>query len=226
MFTFVFTSSLDPKPPGNVELCRGSLWSREVPRDGPRSCRKKPRDRASAHFVHVSIDDGVSTHHPQSRSFLLLLWGEVVRCRAPDAGEEEEAEDVRAVAQRPRCESGFERLVDRGHVGRRRGLSCIISILHYSRLERRMKARRREYIERALKRWFSNSIQRHYWMQTSCRRPKDARKGKGKRKKRNDDDESSRERTSGSSSSLLSTNENGRRRSPPKRVSISKESDV
>ena len=124
-------SSLDPKPPGNVELCRGSLWSREVPRDGPRSCRKKPRDRASAHFVHVSIDDGVSTH--PRRSF--LLWGEVVRCRAPDAGEEEEAEDVRAVAQRPRCESGFERLVDRGHVGRRRGLSFIISIALFDREE-------------------------------------------------------------------------------------------
>ena len=116
-------SSLDPKPPGNVEYSR--LWSsREVPRDGPRACRTQPRDRSSPHFVYVSIDDGVSTN----RCSLLLRRREVVRCRAPDAREKEEAEDVRAVAQRPRCESGFERLVDRGHVGRRRGLSCIISI--------------------------------------------------------------------------------------------------
>ena len=123
VFTFRERKSLDPKPPGNVEYSR--LWPNEVPRDGPRACRTQPRDRSSPHFVYVSIDDGVSTNR---WSLLLRRRREVVRCRAPDAGEEEEAEDVRAVAQRPRCESGFERLVDRGHVGRRRGLSFIISI--------------------------------------------------------------------------------------------------
>ena len=111
-------SSLDPKPPGNVEYSR--LWSREVPRDGPRACRTQPRDRSSPHFVYVSIDDGVSTN----RCSLLLRRREVVRCRAPDAREKEEAEDVRAVAQRPRENRGFERLVDRRHVRWRRRL-CI-----------------------------------------------------------------------------------------------------
>ena len=112
-------SSLDPKPPGNVEYSR--LWSREVPRDGPRACRTQPRDRSSPHFVYVSIDDGVSTN----RCSLLLRRREVVRCRAPDAREKEEAEDVRAVAQRPRENRGFERLVDRRHVRWRRRL-CVV----------------------------------------------------------------------------------------------------
>ena len=116
VFTFRERKSLDPKPPGNVEYSR--LWPNEVPRDGPRACRTQPRDRSSPHFVYVSIDDGVSTNRS------LLRRVEVVRCRAPDAREKEEAEDVRAVAQRPRENRGFERLVDRRHVRWRRRL-CV-----------------------------------------------------------------------------------------------------
>ena len=119
VFTFRERKSLDPKPPGNVEYSR--LWPNEVPRDGPRACRTQPRHRSSPHFVYVSIDDGVSTNR---WSLLLRRRREVVRCRAPDAREKEEAEDVRAVAQRPRENRGFERLVDRRHVRWRRRL-CV-----------------------------------------------------------------------------------------------------
>ena len=72
--------------------------------------------------MYVSIDDGVSTNR---WSLLLRRRGEVVRCRAPDAREKEEAEDVRAVAQRPRENRGFERLVDRRHVRWRRRLCSV-----------------------------------------------------------------------------------------------------
>ena len=137
VFTFRERKSLDPKPPGNVEYSR--LWPNEVPRDGPRACRTQPRDRSSPHFVYVSIDDGVSTNR---WSLLLRRRREVVRCRAPDAREKEEAEDVRAVAQRPRENRGFERLVDRRHVRWRRRL-CVCSMLQYSMvLLERMKVSR------------------------------------------------------------------------------------
>ena len=70
---FVFTSSL-AKPPGNVELCRGSL----VPRGTTRWSTFLPQSHAIAprRILCVSIDGGVSAHHPQNiRSFPLLLWG-------------------------------------------------------------------------------------------------------------------------------------------------------